>query len=315
MGLRPGKCIRFGELNRLQPARRKAPGKPFTCKLYLTEPHSSGCALRFKNYNERVIEMEEKKVLLNKENGIATITIHRPEAMNALNTVVLGQLEEAIDDVMADASIRVIVFTGEGKAFIAGADTGTLAKADPIGAIEYSRTGANLFRKIERLSKPTISAINGYTFGGGFEFAMCTDILYANEKATFALPEATLGITPGFNGTLRLPRIVGMHKAKELLFTGRRIKAQEAYELGILNKVTSVETLMDEVYALARQIADHSSPTAIMLDKAILSASESVPQDTAMDIEMGYMASAFGSHDQIEGFAALKEKRPAKFGE
>ena len=256
--------------------------------------------------------MDEKKVLLKKEDGIATITFHRPEAMNALNVQVLNDLEEAVDNVVADPEVRVIVFTGEGKAFIAGADTGTLAAANTITAIEYSRRGAKLLRKVERLDKPTISAINGYTFGGGFEFALCTDILYASEKASFALPEATLGITPGFNGTLRLPRAIGMHKAKELIFTGRRIKAAEAYELGILNKVTSPETLMDEVYALARQIADNSA-TAIMLDKAILSASESVPQDVAMDIEMGYMASGFGTPDQIEGFAALKEKRKANF--
>jgi enoyl-CoA hydratase len=256
--------------------------------------------------------MDEKKVLLKKEDGIATITFHRPEAMNALNVQVLNDLEEAVDDVAADPEVRVIVFTGEGKAFIAGADTSTLAAANTITAIEYSRRGANLFRKIERLNKPTISAINGYTFGGGFEFALCTDILYASEKASFALPEATLGITPGFNGTLRLPRVVGMHKAKELIFTGRRIKAAEAYELGILNKVTSPETLMDEVYALAKQIADNSA-IAIMLDKGILSASESVPQDVAMDIELGYMASGFGTPDQIEGFAALKEKRKANF--
>ncbi len=256
--------------------------------------------------------MEEKKVLLKKEDGIATITFHRPEALNALNVQVLDDLEEAVDEVAADPEVRVIVFTGEGKAFIAGAETSTLAAANTMTAIEYSRRGANLFRKIEQLNKPTISAINGYAFGGGFEFALSTDILYASEKASFALPEATLGITPGFNGTLRLPRVIGMHKAKELIFTGRRIKAAEAYELGILNKVTSAETLMDEVYALAKQIADNSA-IAIMLDKGILSASESVPQDVAMGIEVGYMASGFGTPDQIEGFAALKEKRKANF--
>jgi enoyl-CoA hydratase len=256
--------------------------------------------------------MDEKKVLLKKEDGIATITFHRPEAMNALNVQVLNDLEEAVDDAVADPAVRVIVFTGEGKAFIAGADTGTLGSANSLTALEYSRHGANLFRKIERLTKPTISAINGYTFGGGFEFALCTDILYASEKASFALPEATLGITPGFNGTLRLPRVIGMHKAKELIFTGRRIKAAEAYELGILNKVTSAETLMDEVYALANQIADNSA-SAIMLDKGILAASESVPQDVAMDIEVGYQAACFGTPDQIEGFAAMREKRKANF--
>ena len=257
--------------------------------------------------------MEEKKVLVSKENGIGTITIHRPEAMNALNVQVLNDLEEAVDMMMVDDEIRVIVFTGEGKAFIAGADTGTLATATPLTAIDYSRKGANLFRKIERLDKPTIAAINGYTFGGGFEFALCTDILYASDKASFALPEATLGITPGFNGTLRLPRVIGIHKAKELLFTGRRIKAAEAYDLGILNKVVPAENLMEEVYALAAQIVENASPSAIKLDKAILSATESVPQDIAFDIEMGYMASSFGSHDQIEGFAAMREKRKPVF--
>lgn len=256
--------------------------------------------------------MEEKKVLLSKADGIATITFHRPEAMNALNDVVLADLEAAVDDAEADPSIRVLVFTGENKAFIAGADTNILGSADTVGIINYSRKGAALFRKIERLNKPTIAAVNGYAFGGGFEFVLCTDIRYASEKASFALPESTLGITPGFNGTLRLPRAVGMAKAKELIFTGRRIKADEAYALGILNKVTTPETLMDEAYAEAKLIAGNSS-IAIMLDKGILSSSESVPQDVAMDIELGYMCSGFGTRDQLEGFAALREKRKADF--
>lgn len=251
-------------------------------------------------------------VLLSKENGIATITFHRPQAMNALNSEVLQQLEQAVDEATADSTVKVIVFTGEGKAFISGADISEMDSADCMQIINYSRKGAALFRKIEQLPKPTITAINGYTFGGGFEFILCTDIRIAGDKASFAMPEVTLGIIPGFNGTQRLPKCVGMAKAKELLFTGRRIKAAEAMEIGVVSKIVAQDELMSEVYAMATTIAANSS-TAISLLKSAMNAGESVSVDVGKDIELGYMAACFGTPDQIEGFAAFKEKRPAKF--
>ena len=256
--------------------------------------------------------MERKYILLKKEDGIATITFHRPEALNALNSEVLADLDAAVDDVSADDSVRVVVFTGEGKSFIAGADIKEMDGCVGLDIVNYSRKGVEIFRKIELMTKPTIAAVNGYAFGGGFEFVLCTDIRFACSKAKFRLPEVTLGIVPGFNGTQRLPKCVGMNKAKEILFTGKMLTAADALELGILNHVVELEQLMDEVYAMAKQIADNST-SAISLVKAAVNAGAEMDLDIGKNIELGYMAACFGTPDQIEGFHSFKEKRAAKF--
>lgn len=256
--------------------------------------------------------MEFKYILMDKKDGIATITFHRPEALNALNSEVLEELDKAVELVAADREVRVAVFTGEGKSFISGADINEMDQRRGVDIISYSRKGADVFRKVELLPKPTIAAVNGYAFGGGFEFILCTDIRIANEKAKFRLPEVTLGITPGFNGTQRLPKCVGMCRAKELIFTGRMLTAGEAFNLGILNKVVPADQLMEEVYKMASQIADNSS-TAIAMAKAAMTAGESMDIEVGRNIELGYMAACFGTPDQMEGFASFKEKRPAKF--
>lgn len=256
--------------------------------------------------------MPYQSILLEKTNNIATITFHRPEALNALNSQVLNELDEAINDVSADNSIRVVVFTGEGKSFIAGADIHEMEGKNALDIISYSKKGAGIFRKIELMAKPTIAAVNGYAFGGGFEFLLCTDIRIANEYAKLRFPEVALGIVPGFNGTQRLPKCVGMNKAKEIIFTGKMLTASDALELGILNHVVPKDRLMETVYEIANQIADHSA-SAISLTKAAMTAGESVDIETGRNIELGYMASCFGTPDQIEGFASFKEKRAAKF--
>ena len=256
--------------------------------------------------------MEFKYILMDKKDGIATITFHRPEALNALNSEVLEELDKAVELVAADREVRVAVFTGEGKSFISGADINEMDQRRGVDIISYSRRGADVFRKVELLPKPTIAAVNGYAFGGGFEFILCTDIRIANEKAKLRLPEVTLGITPGFNGTQRLPKGVGMCRAKELIFTGRMLTAGEAFNLGILNKVVPADQLMEEVYKMASQIADNSS-TAIAMAKAAMTAGESMDIEVGRNIELGYMAACFGTPDQMEGFASFKEKRPAKF--
>lgn len=256
--------------------------------------------------------MDFKYILFDKRDGIATITFHRPEALNALNSAILEDLDKAVDLAAADHEVRAVVFTGEGKSFISGADINEMDQRRGVDIISYSRKGADVFRKVELLPKPTIAAVNGYAFGGGFEFILCTDIRIANEKAKFRLPEVTLGITPGFNGTQRLPKCVGMCRAKELIFTGRMLTADEAFDLGILNKVVPVDQLMDEVYKMASQIADNSS-TAIAMAKAAMVAGECMDIEVGRNIELGYMAACFGTPDQMEGFASFKEKRPAKF--
>ena len=256
--------------------------------------------------------MDLKYVLIKKENGIETITFHRPEALNALNSQVLDDIDKAVDDAAADPSVRVIIFTGEGKAFISGAAINEMSAKKNLEIIDDSRKGAALFRKIETMTKPTIAAINGYTFGGGLEFALCCDIRIANEKASFALPEATLGIVPGFNGTQRLPKVIGLMKAKEMLFTGRRVRADEALAMGLLFKVTSLEDFEAEVMKEAEMIAN-ASASAISLIKAAITAGADVSVDVGKDIELGYMTACFGTPDQIEGFTSFIEKRKPNF--
>ena len=254
------------------------------------------------------ILMEQKYLLVNVENNVAVVTFHRPEALNALNSAVLEELDQIVDALAADPAVRVIVFTGEGKSFIAGADLDELGNARGFEVMEYSRRGRDLFRKIELLPKATIAAVNGYAFGGGFEFLLCCDIRIACEKASLAMPEVTFGITPGFNGTKRLPREIGLAKAKELLFTGRRIKVEEALELGVLNQVTDMEGFWPAVMAMADQIADNSA-TSVELIKMAVTSGMDAGFDVAKEVEMGYMAAAFGTRDQIEGYAAFKQKR------
>ncbi|MBS6646901.1 MAG: enoyl-CoA hydratase/isomerase family protein [Clostridiaceae bacterium] len=256
--------------------------------------------------------MNYQYLIVTVEDGIGIVTFHRPEALNALNSAVLEELDRAVDELAADESVRVIVFTGEGKSFISGADIDELANSRGIQVINYSKKGCGIFRKIELLSKPTIAAVNGYAFGGGFEFLLCCDIRIANEKASFAMPEVTLGIVPGFNGTQRLPRAIGIAQAKELLFTGRRIKADEALALGAINKVVPLDTFWQEVMAEAQMIANNSS-TAIYLVKSAVNAGIDAAFDVAKEVEVGYMAACFGTEDQIEGLTSFQEKRKPCF--
>ena len=256
--------------------------------------------------------MELNYILYKADHGIAVITFHRPEALNALNSEVLAELSVAVDAAEKDPSVRVIVFTGEGKSFIAGADIKEMDGCTGPAVMEYSRKGAGLFRRIENLPKPTISAVNGYAFGGGFEFLLCTDLRIMSSRAKLRMPEVTLGIVPGFNGTQRLPKCIGMAKAKELIFTGRPVDAEEALRLGIVNAVAEPDTLMSEVMKLADRLANNSA-SAISLAKAAMNAGAEQDIETGMQIELGYMAASFGTPDQIEGFAGFKERRPARF--
>lgn len=256
--------------------------------------------------------MEQRYLLVEQRDGVATVTFHRPEALNALNSQVLEQLDAVIDRLAADPETRVVVFTGEGKAFIAGADLKEMDGSTGAEILCYARRGAAVFRKVETLPKPTIAAVNGYAFGGGFEFVLCTDIRIAGDRAKFCLPEVTLGIVPGFNGTQRLPKCIGMHRAKELIFTGRPVTAAEAMELGVLNRVVDQARLMDAVYETARLMADNSA-SAIALAKTAMDAGAEADIDVGRGIELGCMAASFGTPDQLEGFRAFKEKRPPDF--
>lgn len=256
--------------------------------------------------------MNYQFLIVTVEDGVGVITFHRPEALNALNSAVLAELDQALDQMVKDESVRVVVFTGEGKSFISGADIDELADSRGLQVIDYSKKGRDIFRKVELLPKPTIAAINGYAFGGGFEFLLCCDIRIANEKASFAMPEVTLGIVPGFNGTQRLPRAIGVSQAKELLFTGRRIKADEALALRAINRVVPLDTFWEEVMAEAQMIANNSA-TAVYLVKSAVNAGIDAAFDVAKEVEIGYMAACFGTEDQIEGLSAFREKRKPSY--
>ena len=257
--------------------------------------------------------MEFANLLFENKDGIALVTLNRPMALNALNQVLLEELGKVADMVAQDSSVKVIILTGSGdKAFAAGAD---ITQMQPMSAIEgrnFGKLGQSVFSKIENLPQPVIAAINGFTLGGGNELAMACDIRIASEKAKFGQPEVTLGITPGFAGTQRLSRLVGKGRAKELLYTGDMIDAQEAYRIGLVNKVVSAEELMPVAKAMAQKIMSRGS-VAVQLCKAAVNEGLDTDLDTGSAYEAEVFGLCFATADQKEGMSAFVEKRKANF--
>lgn len=251
-------------------------------------------------------------MLVEKKEAIGIITFDRPEALNALNTSVLSELEEAIDRFEKDLEIRAIILTGNGKAFISGADLDEMKDLRGQSARDFIDRGTSLFRRLELLDIPTIAAVNGFCFGGGLELALCTDVRLASEKASFSFPEATLGIIPGFSGTQRLPRTVGKSNAKEMLFTGKRVKAQEALEMGLVNHVYPLEELMGKAMELAEMMVKNS-PNAIAKIKMLVEKGVDMELEEGITLESDYSAPNFESRDQIEGIKAFFEKRKPNY--
>lgn len=257
--------------------------------------------------------MSFKNLEVKKEEGIATLIINRPQVLNALNRETINELDRALDELVEENGIRVIIITGAGeRAFVAGADVQEFQKMNPDEALNFSRKIQSVFLKIERLKKPVIAAINGYALGGGLELCMACDIAYASEKARFGQPEINLGIIPGAGGTQRLSRLVGKQRAKELVFTGEIIDAAEAFRIGLINKLFPPERLMSEVKALAEKI---SSKGAIALEMAKLVVEEGYGLDlyTAHALEAKAFALLFATEDQKEGISAFLEKRKPVF--
>jgi enoyl-CoA hydratase/3-hydroxyacyl-CoA dehydrogenase len=252
------------------------------------------------------------RVRVERRGSVALVTIDRPEALNALNREVLRDLGEAVDTVARDDAVHVMVLTGEGRAFISGADIGVMAQVSPLESREYTKLGHKVARKLERLEKPVIAAINGFAFGGGLELALACDILLASDRAQFGLPEVTLGIHPGFGGTQRLPRIIGRQKAKELIFTGERFSADRAEALGLVSRVVPHERLLDEALALAQRIAGNA-PVAVRLAKAAVNRGIETDLDTALGIEVESVTITFTTEDRAEGMRAFLEKRKPEF--
>lgn len=256
--------------------------------------------------------MELNNVLLEKEGNIAMVTINRPKALNALNSETLKELDLVIANLEEDDSIYAVILTGAGeKAFVAGADITEMKDLNAIQGRKFSILGNKVFRRLENLEKPVIAAISGFALGGGCELSMACDIRIASEKAKFGQPETGLGITPGFGGTQRLARIVGLGKAKELIYTGAIIKADEAYRIGLVNKVVPLEELMNEAKAMANTIANQA-PVAVTLSKIAINRGMQVDIDTALSYEAEVFGECFSTDDQKEGMTAFVEKRSEK---
>ena len=245
-------------------------------------------------------------VLLEKKGNIAVATINRPKALNALNSDVLTDLGELVDIVNADSEIRALIITGSGeKAFVAGADIGEMSTLTPEEGEAFGKHGNDVFRRIETLPIPTIAAINGFALGGGCELSMSCDIRICADTAVFGQPETGLGITPGFGGTQRLARLVGPGMAKQLIYTAKNIKADEALRIGLVNAVYPLGELMAAAEKLAETIAKNAP---IACKKAINDGLE-VKMDDAIVIEEKLFGSCFKTADQIEGMSAFLEKR------
>lgn len=251
-------------------------------------------------------------IILEKENNIALIKINRPKALNALNSETLKELENIIDELNKDESVRVLILTGEGKAFVAGADISEMRSLNAIEAREFGQLGNKVFRKLELIDKPTIVAINGFALGGGCELAMAGDIRIASAKAKFGQPEVGLGIIPGFGGTQRLSRIVGIGMAKQLIFTGELIDANEALRIGLVNKIVEGEELLDAAKSMAEKIVSNA-PVALKLAKASINKGLQTDIDTALSYEAEAFGLCFSTEDQKEGMSAFLEKRDKCF--
>ncbi len=244
-----------------------------------------------------------------KQDGyIGIIAIDRPDALNALNSKVLDELRE-IFNTIDTTKIRVVLITGAGKkAFVAGADIAEMVNLNAIEGEKFSKKGNDLFRKIETFPIPVIAVINGFALGGGCELALSCDIRICSENAIFGQPEVSLGITPGFGGTQRLARIVGSGRAKEIIFTGNFVKAKEAHEIGLVNHVYSIDTLMEEALKIANKIAKNA-PIAVSNAKKAISEGLETDINRAIIIEEKAFAMCFKTEDQKEGMKAFLEKR------
>jgi 3-hydroxypropionyl-coenzyme A dehydratase len=281
-----------------------------------------------------------KYIQLDTDGNIAIVRINRPEALNAMNSDVISELSQAIDIVGADAAIRVVIITGAGeRSFCAGADISYMVNIDPITAENYSSSAQSVLNKIEKLEKPVIAAVNGFALGGGCELAMVCDMRIASSNAKLGQPEVTIGIPPGWGGTQRLTRLVGPAKAKELVFTGKMISADEAYQIGLVNRVISLSSedissiekagagsdmtnekekakvlaknlnnkLMEECTSLAKEISKNSS-TAVKVSKVLINRGLDTDLETGLRLEIYGWALCFAHEDRQKLMRAFLDK-------
>jgi enoyl-CoA hydratase len=257
---------------------------------------------------------QERTIRLDREDGgIAVITVNRPDKLNALNADTVQQLDAVVHEVRADDDVRAVILTGAGeKAFVAGADIGELAQMGPIDGVAVSRAGQDTFRMIERLAKPVIAAVNGFALGGGLELALACHVRIASSRARFGLPEVKLGIIPGYGGTVRLPRLVGRGRALEMMLTGEMIDAEEAYRIGLVNRVAEPGAVLDAARTMARTMAGNG-PIAIALALEAVDRGMSTSIDDAQVLESRLFGLLASTEDMKEGMQAFLARRPAEF--
>jgi len=252
--------------------------------------------------------MAYQNIVFEKEDDIAVVTFNRPEAMNALNNRTRAEFAAAISEAAADDEIKVLILTGSGKAFVAGSDIKEFSQTTPYVAHNIQRLG----EMVEKLEKPVIAAVNGFCLGGGCEIAMACDIIIASEKAKFGQPEINIGIIPGGGATQRLPRLIGVCKAKELIYTGDIISAEQADRLGLVNRVVPLNELMPAAKELAEKIATKSA-AALKLAKTAINRGMQTNLESGLKYEYELYGLALSLEDRVEGVNAFLEKRAPKF--
>lgn len=252
--------------------------------------------------------MEFKNLVIEKRDTIGIIKLNRPESLNALNIETLGEIRDAVTSLNNDDEVKILIFTGEGKAFIAGADIKQMKDMNEEEAREFCSLGQKIFDLIENLDKPVIAAVNGFALGGGCELAMACDMRIASELAKFGQPEVNLGVIPGFGGTQRLSRLVGKGIAKELIFTGDIIDAHGALRIGLVNKVVAPEALLEESIAIAQKIAA-KGPAAILIAKSVINRGLDTNLANGLAIERDGFVQCVASGEAKEGMDAFVSKR------
>lgn len=251
-------------------------------------------------------------LLVEDKDQIRIIRFNRPKALNALNIETLEELLDLLQQTRAEQTIGAIVLTGEGKAFIAGADISVMAEFSVTEARVFAALGHRVLSTLEAMSCPVIAAVNGFALGGGTEVSLGCDFVYASPKAVFGQPEVGLGLIPGFGGTQRLSRKVGPAMARELIFTGNHIPAEEALRMGLVNKIVPADELLEVTLETARTILKRA-PLAVAACKRVMTQGHDLPLSTACDLEMQEFALLFDSQDQKEGTRAFLEKRTPAF--
>ncbi len=252
-------------------------------------------------------------VRLQVEDGLAEVTVNRPEALNALNLEVLRELRDVLREVEGREDVRAVILTGAGdKAFVAGADIREMLPMRPLETRRFAALGHEITRLLERMEKPVVAAVNGYALGGGCELALACDLRLASDRATLGLPEVGLGIFPGFGGTQRLTRLVGRGRASELIFTGDPVDAEEAARIGLVNRVVPHGELMEEARRLARRMLERG-PLALKMAKSAVQQSQEVGLSSGLSYEREAFSLIFSTEDKVEGLKAFTEKRKPAF--